>query len=468
LRLSAFRMLLTWKHGAGIGALVCTWCAVSVASHNNMLAFASVGILYFSGLIPATIVPPFFAFMYTAYCSRAIGGRYLKHMLHPSTSVPHSNFRNGCRLLPSPQNKNVDHFSLFLEACRNGDVHHYDNSILVVPTPIFSDNYAYLLFSPATKSVAAVDPADPRAILQMIAFVSKLSKIDFTLSDVLCTHKHWDHAGGNEELMRLSLLKQEESVRDLSLDSATVTMLQFMGAGLRVVGSKTDAPVATNIWITEEDLSSGGTAKPILVAGGSIPVRCIRSPGHTRGSLMFLAGAPISVSRSEDSAALFTGDCVFCGGCGAMFEVRNVNDVLSTYDAFHNDYLVSSDPYTGATVDANNVHVFVGHEYSEKLYAELYETSQTMKWKQESQKVVATEYARVKRLRKLTKRTVDGEVEVALPFCTVPSTLSIERHANPLLSLQRSALVELRRKEERNSSVSISDVEKVIYTSALR
>ncbi|CUE71667.1 lactamase-like protein, putative [Bodo saltans] len=460
-------MLLTWKHGAGMGALVCTWCAVSVYSNNNMLAFASVGILYFSGLLPTTIVPPFFAFMYTAYCSRSIGGRYLRHMIHPSTSVPHSNFRNGCRLIPAPPG-NVDHFSCFLEACRNSGSHHYDNSILVVPTPIFADNYSYLLFSPATKLVAAVDPADPKAILQMIAFVSRQSNTDFMLSDVLCTHKHWDHAGGNEELLRLSSLKQQADERHQPLDPATAAMMKFVSAGLKIIGSRTDEPVGTNVWVSEADLAHGGTAKPILVAGGSIPVRCIRSPGHTRGSLMFLAGAPISVCRVEDSAALFTGDCVFCGGCGAMFEVQNVNDVLTTYDAFHNDFLVSSDPYTGATINAKNVHVYVGHEYSEKLYSELYETSQTMKWKQEPQKVVAAEYERVKTLRKLKKRIIDGEEEIALPLCTVPSSLLIERLANPLLSVKRSALVELRRKEERNSSVSTTDIEKVIYTSTAR
>lgn len=371
--------------------------------------------------------------------------------------------------MPSPSsNDDVDHYKYFIETCRSKSFR--NNALLIVPTPMFEDNYSYLCFSPATNCVVAVDPADPKAVLQMIAYISKQSGIEFALSDILCTHKHWDHAGGNEEFLRLSDLRQRrndvESAESLGLTTSDV--LKLVNEDLRVIGSKTDQPAGTNVWVTEDDLTDHSSTKPLLVAKGSIPVRSIRSPGHTCGSLMFLVGAPISVSRVEEYAALFTGDCVFCGGCGAMFEVRNVSDVLATYDAFHNDFLVSSDPYTSGTIDPKNIHVYVGHEYSEKLYDELQQTAEKMKWSSESQRIISSEVERVKRLRKLRKNVVGGEEEVALPLCTVPSTLYVERRANPLLSVQRSALVELRRKEERNSRVASSDIEAVIYTSAAR
>lgn len=467
-------MLLTWKHSAGVGALVCTWYAISTASNNNTLAFASVGLLYFSGFLPTTIVPPFFAFMYTAYCSRRIGGRYLKGLLHPSATIPHSNFRNGCRLLARhdyvPSGPLGDHFKYFCDACRSGEGIH-KSTVLVVPTPVFADNYAYLCFSPATKAVVAIDPADPKSILQMISYVSKLSGVDFQLTDVLCTHKHWDHAGGNEDLLQLSSLKTTGA--GIAVDTVTSSMMNLVSEHLRIFGSEVDSPAGTNVWISEEDLKDGGTKETRFVASGAIPVKCIRSPGHTRGSIMYLVGAAVDptgdpTGGSSDFIALFTGDCVFCGGCGAMFEVRDVSDVLTTYDAFHNDFLVSADPHTGERVDSRNVHVFVGHEYSEKLYEELCNTSVRMNWRPEAQNTIARELDRVKKLRKLRKRAVGNQEEVALPLCTVPSTLFVERRANPLLSVQRSALVELRRREERRSLVGNAEIERVIYTSAAR
>ena len=55
--------------------------------------------------------------------------------------------------------------------------------------------------------------------------------------------------------------------------------------------------------------------------------------------------------RGPLRAALVAGHCIFCGGCGAMFEATAA-DILATYDALHG--------VTAATM------VFVGHEYSHR------------------------------------------------------------------------------------------------------
>lgn len=54
------------------------------------------------------------------------------------------------------------------------------------------------------------------------------------------------------------------------------------------------------------------------VSIGDVRVTALASPGHTVGHLMFLAR---SVAGPEEAPrALFTGDCLFVGGCGKFFE----------------------------------------------------------------------------------------------------------------------------------------------------
>ena len=58
--------------------------------------------------------------------------------------------------------------------------------------PILSDNYSHLIIDRENGVVAAIDPAEPTRLLPW------LKENNLTLSHILCTHHHWDHAGGNE------------------------------------------------------------------------------------------------------------------------------------------------------------------------------------------------------------------------------------------------------------------------------
>lgn len=59
----------------------------------------------------------------------------------------------------------------------------------VVVVPILDNNYAYLLVDSATRCAAAVDPADPYAVLRAAQAAG------VTLTHILTTHHHHDHAG---------------------------------------------------------------------------------------------------------------------------------------------------------------------------------------------------------------------------------------------------------------------------------
>ncbi|XP_028354115.1 hydroxyacylglutathione hydrolase, mitochondrial isoform X4 [Physeter macrocephalus] len=63
--------------------------------------------------------------------------------------------------------------------------------------PALTDNYMYLIIDDDTKEAAIVDPVQPQKVLEMVR------KHGVKLTTVLTTHHHWDHAGGNEKLVKL-------------------------------------------------------------------------------------------------------------------------------------------------------------------------------------------------------------------------------------------------------------------------
>ena len=62
----------------------------------------------------------------------------------------------------------------------------------IVPVPVRSDNYAYLLIDETTKQAAAVDPYDMRKV-QSVA-----EKEGVQIVANLTTHHHYDHSGCNK------------------------------------------------------------------------------------------------------------------------------------------------------------------------------------------------------------------------------------------------------------------------------
>lgn len=61
----------------------------------------------------------------------------------------------------------------------------------VVPVPVRSDNYAYLLVDQHSNTAAAVDPFDVPKVAQVA------ESLGVTIVAALTTHHHLDHSGGN-------------------------------------------------------------------------------------------------------------------------------------------------------------------------------------------------------------------------------------------------------------------------------
>ena len=220
----------------------------------------------------------------------------------------------------------------------------------VVPVPQLSDNYAYLLLDPGAQVAGVVDCAEAAPVLAEVA------RRRFRLVAVLATHHHFDHVGGNLDLLA--------AVPDL-----------------RVYGSAIDAPRIPGI---TDRLGDGDQ-----VTVGSFTGAVVFIPAHTSGHVAY---------HFASEHTLFTGDTLFAGGCGRLFE----GDAAQ---------MMASLARLAALPDATRI--FCGHEYTEKnlRFAATLEPGN---------RALQEKLARVHQLRL-----------AGTP--TVPTTLAEERATNPFL-----------------------------------
>uniref|UniRef100_A0A8B9Q0E1 PNKD metallo-beta-lactamase domain containing n=1 Tax=Apteryx owenii TaxID=8824 RepID=A0A8B9Q0E1_APTOW len=147
--------------------------------------------------------------------------------------------------------------------------------VKILPIPVLSNNYSYLVIDTGSGRAAVVDPSDPLAVQAAIEEEGVL------LEAILCTHKHWDHSGGN------AALRQQHG-------------------SCKVYGSALDAvPELTNPLTDKERVSVG-----------CLSFEALATPGHTVGHMAYvLDAAPFG-----GPPCLFSGDLLFLAGCGRLFE----------------------------------------------------------------------------------------------------------------------------------------------------
>jgi hydroxyacylglutathione hydrolase len=137
--------------------------------------------------------------------------------------------------------------------------------------PCLADNYGFLIHDSRKDLTAAIDTPEVAAI------VKALAGKHWTLTHILNTHHHWDHAGGNLELKKRT--------------------------GCLIVGPRADASriPGIDIQVGEGDLFEFGIHS----------TRIFDTPGHTRGHIAY--------HFMKDKVA-FVGDTLFAMGCGRLFE----------------------------------------------------------------------------------------------------------------------------------------------------
>lgn len=174
----------------------------------------------------------------------------------------------------------------------------------VIPVPCLKDNYAYLVVCDATGETAIVDPSEAEPVEAALKARGRRP------SAIWCTHHHTDHVGGNEELKA----RYDVPVLGHGSDKARLPGL------------------------------SRAVAHGDSFTFGKLLVRVLHIPGHTLGAVAYV------VHEGDRARAVFTGDTMFLGGCGRLFEgtPAQMHGSLSLLGALGDD-----------------VEVYCGHEYTE-------------------------------------------------------------------------------------------------------
>lgn len=222
----------------------------------------------------------------------------------------------------------------------------------VVPVPQLADNYAYLAIDEASGTAGVVDVAEAGPV------VEAARREGVRVVAILSTHHHFDHVGGNEELLSL-------------LPAGSVEVFGYAEDSDRIPG------------ITR------GLADGEEFALGGLRGRAIFIPAHTRGHLAY---------HFPDHGVVFTGDTLFAGGCGRLFEgdAAQMMASLSRLAALGDD-----------------TRVYCGHEY----------TASNLRFAAELEPSNAALAER--------RREVDAMRAAGRP--TVPTTIAIEKATNPFL-----------------------------------
>jgi hydroxyacylglutathione hydrolase len=141
--------------------------------------------------------------------------------------------------------------------------------ITISPIPAFDDNYVWLLQVDGRSSAAAVDPGDAAPVLR------ELEHRNAWATAVLVTHHHGDHTGGVASLVEHGAAAVYGPARE------------------RIPAL--DHPVDDGATVTLDDLG--------------IELEVMAVPGHTAGHVAY-----------RGPGFVLSGDALFAGGCGRIFE----------------------------------------------------------------------------------------------------------------------------------------------------
>jgi hydroxyacylglutathione hydrolase len=166
-------------------------------------------------------------------------------------------------------------------------------------------NFNYLIACPETGEALAIDPLDHEKTLA----TAKVK--GWRITQILNTHEHHDHTGGNDAVVAATGAK----------------VIAHLRSGARIKG-----------------VDRGVGAGDVVKVGKSVELECMDTPGHTM--------CHICLRSHTDQPALFSGDTLFNAGAG---NCHNGGDPAELYATFV-DQLARLPDHT---------LVYPGHDYIE-------------------------------------------------------------------------------------------------------
>ena len=166
-------------------------------------------------------------------------------------------------------------------------------------------NYNYLIACPDSGEALAIDPLDHQKCL------AAARAKGWQITQILNTHEHHDHTGGNAAVVAATGAK----------------VIAHHRAGARIAG-----------------VDRGVKAGDVIKVGKTVELECLDTPGHTMCHICLLS--------HTDQPALFSGDTLFNAGAG---NTHNGGDTGMLYATFAEQLARLPD----------NTQVYPGHDYIE-------------------------------------------------------------------------------------------------------
>ena len=166
--------------------------------------------------------------------------------------------------------------------------------------PALSDNYIYIVHNQQKSMTAVIDPGESEPVIKI------LKEKNWKLDEIINTHHHFDHIGGNADLKKSSNPK--------------------------LIAPSYDKHRINDVdqFVSEKD--------NIQIAGFDTEV--IYTPGHTLGHVCYFL---------KNQKILFSGDTLFRLGCGRVFE-GTMEDMKNSLKKIINL--------------PDDINVYCGHEYT--------------------------------------------------------------------------------------------------------
>jgi hydroxyacylglutathione hydrolase len=239
--------------------------------------------------------------------------------------------------------------------------------------PTLSDNYTYLIIDEESGEAAVVDAPEAAPV------EARVDALGVRVTKVLSTHHHYDHSAANPDLAR-----------------------RFSAPVFGHVSDADRIPGFTDGLEEGDRVTIGGLTADILFI-----------PAHTRGHIAYVF-----------SDGVFSGDTLFAGGCGRLFE--------GTPEMMHRALVEKLARLSDAT------KVYCGHEYTESnlRFAAHVEpgneaVQRKLEWVRERRSKAAPDW----------HDATDAEM-------TIPSTIGEEKATNPFIRVDSPEIIESVRKAD--------------------
>lgn len=185
-------------------------------------------------------------------------------------------------------------------------------------------NFNYLITCPETGETLAIDPLDHQKCL------GKAKIEGWSITQVLNTHEHWDHIGGNRDT------------------------IEATGAKLLAHANAKDSIA---------DIEVGLSAGDVVKVGKTVTLEVLDTPGHTMSHVCLLS--------HTDTPSLFCGDTLFNAGAGNCHGGGHPRELYDTFSrqlaALPSKTLV----YPGHDYITNNLNFTLDREPDNKMAKQL-------------------------------------------------------------------------------------------------